>query len=211
MAGVSAVFLAVPFATGGGFADNAVRAAAGVDNVGQAARSRALVPRTAYLFGGAGDEIARQQIVDLAERYPWVVVNDIHPDRLRMTRELLKLDGLLPENVSFVPGNAAFFSRLNNADIYIVAPSPKYWVYGNARLGERLSNVVENVLGTNSTMFVAFDIESVAKNFRREIAKFDPLPKEALSPGTKVGPRQVPINSSYFGSRGEFDLITILR
>jgi hypothetical protein len=38
MAGVSAVALAVPFATGGGLADNALRAAAGVDNAGQAAR-----------------------------------------------------------------------------------------------------------------------------------------------------------------------------
>jgi hypothetical protein len=176
---------------------------AGIGGGARAARTQP--SRDAYLIGGAltgepnkaiEEYRAFQQIVNLAENYPNVVVNDISEGALGLTERTIR--NLRPDlsNVVFMHGDALKLPQLHNADIFVVAPNPGLSLFGIEGLLPKVPKLADNVLGHQSRIFIATEqnvdnLFGILKgNFvvsGRTFGKYN---------GVKVG--NVLINSSYF-------------
>jgi hypothetical protein len=150
------------------------------------------------IAGAFGGSKSIDQITELARKYPWVVVNDIDAKKLGRTKTLI-VDQLGITNVSFVVNDAAHFPRLNNADIYIIAPNGG-WINSKS-----FDTIAENVLGSNSTLTVGSDLIGSARDFAGRFG----VKSQFVERGTRVGPRDVLLTSDFFDVR--YELVVINR
>jgi hypothetical protein len=83
----------------------------------------------AVLVGGAPRDLhSIEQVVELANKYPLVIVNDI--DEWSLSEDFIqyafeKAGYQVPSNVAFVVGGAEKLPLLHRADIFVVAPDQK--------------------------------------------------------------------------------------
>jgi hypothetical protein len=185
-----ALALALPFVPG--FGDNAIKAARRVEDAGQSRR-------VAYLLGGGGaSREAAEQIIELSRRYERVIVNDIDQEALEGVQDILagmyKSENL--RNVEFNLGPAHRLGRLENADIFVVAPDPR-WLHPH--YGGSLARDLDILVGQHSRAYIATELGPW--EFVKRLSNYEwGLPGPAAMKyrkGTRIT-RDVRINSVHF-------------
>jgi RHS repeat-associated protein len=165
----------------------------------------------AVLVGGAPRDLySVERVVELANKYPLVIVNDV--DEMSLTEDFIQhvfreAGHQVPSNVAFVVGDAKKLPLLHHADIFVVAPDLKLHdvvdEFGAGWLGDKSRLLVaSNFMPEGPVKRTVNHLKASGLN----VIRVDPFPKEYRFV-TNVGSREgIALTSWHFKNSFNFDL-----